>query len=59
MPRQNIMAFAQLKLILLAMLLIQAASVIAVPTCMFANEGMAKQWIPDCGFGGGYGYLVF
>ncbi len=31
MPRQNIMAFAPVKLIMLAVLLVQVASVIAVP----------------------------
>ncbi len=55
MPRQIIMAFSPVKLILLAVILIQAASVIAVPTCMFANEHATNQWIPDYGLDGGHG----
>ncbi len=49
MPRQNIMAFAPVRLILLAVLLVQVASVIAVTTYVYKG-------FPDLE---NYGFLHF
>ncbi len=48
MPRQNTMAFAPVKLILLAVLLVQVASVIAGPAFAYdMGDGSSDYWDGD------------